>query len=131
MIRLKQVAHARSGDKGNHANIGVVAYTAEGYAFLGRELTAGRVAAWARGLWPEPGAGGPARAGEAEGPRRVERYSLPGIRAYNFVLRDVLGGGASDSPRTDTQGKVLATALLELGLPDPPDPRALGPEEGP
>jgi hypothetical protein len=111
MIRLKDVAHGRSGDKGNHANIGVIAYTAEGYAYLGRHLTPERVAAHFRAL------GGGA----------VERYALPGIRAYNFLLRDVLGGGASGSLRTDSQGKALATALLEMELPDPEDSRALAP----
>lgn len=111
MIRLKDIAHGRSGDKGDHANIGIIAYTPAGYAFLDRELTAGRVRDWFHAL----------------GPSRVERFGLPKLYAFNFVLRDVLGGGASDSLRTDTQGKVLATALLEMPLPDPPDAAAMRP----
>lgn len=111
MIRLKDVAHGRSGDKGNHANIGVIAYTPEGYAWLERELTGDRVRAFFAGL----------------GTEAVERYALPGIRAYNFVLRNALGGGASGSLRTDSQGKVLATALLEMELPEPPGFAAMRP----
>ena len=105
MIHLKDIAHARSGDKGDHANIGVIAYTREGHAFLGRELTAEKVKDWFHAL----------------GPAQVERYELPRLPGFNFVLRNVLGGGASDSLRTDTQGKVLATALLEMPFPEPPD----------
>ena len=102
-ITLGQIAHARSGDKGNHANIGVVAYTPAGFAFLRRELTADRVAAYFQGL----------------GASRVERFELPRIGALNFVLSDALAGGASLSLRIDTQGKLLGTAILELPLPQP------------
>jgi hypothetical protein len=98
MIRLGDIAHARSGDKGNHANIGVIAYTAEGYALLEKELTEARVMEYFRSLRPE----------------KVQRFALPRLKAFNFLILDVLGGGASDSLRTDTQGKVLATALLEM-----------------
>jgi hypothetical protein len=101
-LRLRDIAHARSGDKGNHANVGVIAYTPEGYEFLGRFLTERRLAEYLLPLRPT----------------QVQRYELPGIRAYNFVLRDVLGGGASRSLRTDSQGKVLALAVLEMPLPD-------------
>lgn len=111
MIRLKDIAHGRSGDKGDHANIGIIAYTAAGHAFLERVLTAERVRDWFHAL----------------GPSRVERFALPKLYAFNFLLRDVLGGGASDSLRTDTQGKVLATALLEMPLPDPGDIAAMRP----
>jgi hypothetical protein len=114
MIRLKEIAHGRSGDKGDHANIGIIAYTPAGHAFLGRELTAERVRDWFHAL----------------GPSRVDRFALPKLQAFNFVLRDVLGGGASDSLRTDTQGKVLATALLEMPLPDPENPDAMRPHGG-
>ena len=103
MIRLAEIAHARSGDKGNHANIGVIAWTTAGFTYLERELTAEKVEAWFAPL----------------SPRKVTRYILPGVRAFNFVLEDVLGGGASRSLRTDSQGKVLALALLELLLPRP------------
>ncbi len=104
-IPLARVAHTRSGDKGNHANIGVVAYTAKGYEFLCRELTSERVQAFFAGL----------------GSTRVDRYELPGIGALNFVLHNGLGGGASQSLRLDTQGKLLGTAALEIQLPSPPN----------
>ncbi len=104
-IKLSQIAHARSGDKGNHANIGVIAYTAAGYEFLRTELTADRVAQFFSGL----------------GPSRLERFELPKILALNFVLYDVLAGGASQSLRIDTQGKLLSTAIGELELPAPAD----------
>ena len=103
-IRLRDIAHARSGDKGNQANVGVIAYTPEGYEYLGSVLTETRVAELFLPLRP----------------REVRRYALPGIRAYNFVLFDVLAGGASRSLRIDSQGKALALALLEMPLPAPP-----------
>ena len=103
MIRLREIAHARSGDKGNHANIGVIAYTQAGFEYLGRVLTESRVAQYFLPLRP----------------RQVERFELPGIRAYNFVLSHVLDGGASRSLRIDSQGKLLGLALLEIELPRP------------
>lgn len=102
-ITLGQIAHARSGDKGNHANIGVIAYTPEGFDFLRSELSTERVAAFFAGL----------------GGTRVERFELPRLWALNFVLYDALGGGASQSLRIDTQGKLLGTAILDLPLPTP------------
>lgn len=108
-IRLAEIAHARSGDKGNHANIGVIAYTPAGFAFLERFLTAERVAEYFASL-------------EHTG---VERYRLPKIGALNFVLRDALGGGASRSLRIDTQGKLLSTALLDMPLAAPAEFEAM------
>lgn len=102
-IRLAQVAHARSGDKGNHANIGVVAYTPSGYEWLCEQLTPERVADYFASL----------------GCSHVERFELPGIGALNFLLHDALAGGASMSLRTDTQGKLLAQAISDLELPKP------------
>lgn len=102
-IRLEQLASARSGDKGNHANIGVVAHTESDYQFLHATLTAERVADFFRGL----------------GSSRVERFELPKVGALNFVLYDALAGGASQSLRIDTQGKLLGTAILKLELPCP------------
>jgi hypothetical protein len=102
-IHLGEIAFARSGDKGNHANIGVVAYSQAGYEFLARELTADRVGAHFPSL----------------GQDRTERYELPRVWALNFVLYNALAGGASRSLRTDTQGKLLGTAILELELPRP------------
>jgi hypothetical protein len=108
-LRLRNIAHARSGDKGNHANVGVVAYTDAGYEFLGRFLTETRMAEFLLPLRP----------------KQVQRFSLPGIRAYNFMLHDILAGGASRSLRTDSQGKVLALAVLEMPLPERIDAKAL------
>ena len=97
-IRLGDIAHARSGDKGEHANIGIVANRPEDYAVLASRLTAERVAAFFAPL----------------GVSRVQRFELPRIGALNFVLYDALAGGASRSLRIDTQGKLLGTAILEL-----------------
>jgi len=102
-MKLSEMAHARSGDKGNHANIGVVANSQEGFEYLGRVLTAERVAEYFAAMQPS----------------KVERFELPGIMAYNFLLYDILGGGASRSLRVDTQGKTLAIMLLEMQIPKP------------
>jgi len=104
-LTLSAIAHGRSGDKGNHANIAVIAYTAAGFAWLREFLTAERVAQYFAPL----------------GPEKVERYEAPNLLALNFVLRGVLAGGASRSLRIDTQGKTLALALLQMpiSLPDP------------
>jgi len=99
---LRDLAHARSGDKGNHANIGVVAYDIADYARLRRELTAARVAEFFAGLEIS----------------EVERFELPKLGALNFVLYNALAGGASRSLRIDTQGKLLGTAIMDLELPD-------------
>ncbi len=99
-LTVGDLAHARSGDKGNHANIGVVAYSAEGYEILKRELTAERVAQFFHAL----------------GADRVERFELPNIWALNFLLYNALAGGASQSLRIDTQGKLLGTAILALEI---------------
>ena len=102
-ITLGEIAHARSGDKGNHSNVGVIAYTPVGYDFLQQQLTPERLE----------------RFFESLGPTRVERFELPKLGALNFLLYNVLGGGASQSLRIDTQGKLLGTAVLELELPRP------------
>lgn len=102
-ITLDRIAHARSGDKGNHANIGLVAYTPAGYDYLRRVLSAELVARYFAGL----------------GLTRVERFELPRLAALNFVLYDALAGGASQALRIDTQGKLLGTAISQLALPAP------------
>ncbi len=102
-FQLGEIAHARSGDKGNNANVGVIAFTQVGYDFLGQVLTETRVADFFLPLRP----------------RSVERFALPGIRAYNFVLFDILAGGASRSLRIDSQGKTLGLAILEMELSTP------------
>ncbi|MEX2027322.1 MAG: hypothetical protein WEH44_08470 [Pirellulaceae bacterium] len=99
-IRIRDLATARSGDKGNHANIGVVAKDAAAYDILRSRLTAVRVQDHFREL----------------GVSRVERFELPKVLALNFVLYDALAGGASRSLRIDTQGKLLGTAILDLTL---------------
>lgn len=104
-IRLGDIAHARSGDKGNHANVGVIAWNSAGYEYLGRILTESRVAEFFLPLRP----------------RQVQRFEMPGIHAYNFFLTDILAGGASRSLRVDSQGKTLGLAILELQLPTPPN----------
>ena len=103
-IPLSDIAHGRSGDKGNHANVAVIAYTEAGFAWLRQHLTAEVVAAYFRPL----------------GPSRVERFEAANLLAVNFVLYDVLAGGASRSLRSDSQGKTLALALLQMPL-DRPD----------
>ena len=104
-LELRRLAHARSGDKGDTANVGVIAFTPEAYAFLKRELTAERVAAHFEGM--------------LEGP--VVRHELDNIAALNFLLHGALGGGGTVSLMTDAQGKVYSTALLRLALDVPDD----------
>ena len=105
-VRLRALAHGRSGDKGNHANIGIAARSEAAYCHLNDVLTADRVADYFRHL----------------GPSRVVRYELPNLLAFNFVLYDVLDGGASRSLRLDSQGKTLALQLLEMELAAPESP---------
>ncbi len=100
-IRLGDLAHTRSGDKGNRSNIGVVANDAASYAYLAQHLTEGVVAAYL----------------EPMGIGKVRRYDLPGLLAFNFVIDRALAGGASRSLRLDTQGKALGVVLLELPVP--------------
>jgi hypothetical protein len=98
---LRDFATARSGDKGNHANLGVVANDEVAYRHLVAQLTEQVVADYFAGV----------------GVTRVERFELPNILALNFVLYDALAGGASRSLRIDTQGKLLGTAALDIALP--------------
>jgi hypothetical protein len=116
VMRLGAIAHGRSGDKGNHANVGIRAYTPAGYEWLRRHLTADAVARYFAPLRPS----------------RVERYEAANLRALNFVLYDVLAGGASRSLRTDSQGKTFALALLQMEIATPENVAAmLRPQEGP
>ena len=109
-ILLHQIASCRSGDKGNHANLGVVARSSEAYAILCRELTAERVQTFFAGLKAT----------------RVERFELPKVEALNFVLYNCLAGGASRSLRIDTQGKLLGTAAGEMTLDVPDGATSIG-----
>lgn len=99
-IRLIEIAHGRSGDKGDTANIGLIAHEPRFYPILVREVTAERVQAHFRGL--------------CKG--RVERYELPNLGALNFLLHESLGGGGTLSLRADAQGKTLSAALLRMEI---------------
>jgi hypothetical protein len=98
--KLAQIAHTRSGDKGDMANIGVIAYRQEDYPILVREVTAARVKEYF----------GEMVQGE------VTRYELPNLGALNFLLDGALGGGGTVSLRVDAQGKTLGAALLGLEI---------------
>ena len=97
---LSRLAHARSGDKGDSANIAVIAWDAAAYEFLNRHLTAESVANYF--------------ANQIRGP--VERYEAPNLMALNFMLRGALGGGGTVSLRIDAQGKTLGAALLRMEI---------------
>lgn len=97
-MTLSTIAHGRSGDKGNHSNIAIIAYTPDGYEWLKRHLTAEVVAVYFAPL----------------GPSRVERFEAANVLGLNFMLYDALAGGASRSLRSDTQGKSFALALLQM-----------------
>jgi hypothetical protein len=106
-VRLLDIAHARSGDKGDTANVGVIALQPEWYDFLVRYLTVERVARHFDGMITG----------------RVDRYELPNLGALNFLLHGALDGGGTLSLKTDAQGKVYSTALLRMVL-DVPDREA-------
>lgn len=97
---LRDIAYARSGDKGASANIGVIAYDTKGYEYLVEHLTAEVVQEYFKSL----------------GVISTVRYELPNLQALNFVLMGVLDGGGSRSLRIDSQGKVLGQALLEMEI---------------
>jgi hypothetical protein len=107
-VPLGRIAHARSGDKGDIANIGVIAYRERHYPLLLREVTAERV----RAHFGERVKGA------------VERFELPNLGALNFVLHEALGGGGTVSLRVDAQGKTLGAALLRMEIDA--DERELG-----
>lgn len=102
-VPLSTIAHGRSGDKGNHANVAVIAYAPAGFAWLKANLTTEIVANYFAS-W---------------NPGRVERFEAANVNAVNFVLYDVLAGGASRSLRSDTQGKTLAVRLLAMEVDVP------------
>jgi len=103
LIRLVDIAHARSGDKGDTANVGVIALEPDWYPLLVRELTRERVTAHFRQVITGD----------------VERFELPNLRALNFLLHGALDGGGTLSLKTDAQGKVFSTALLRMTLEIP------------
>lgn len=99
-VKLREIAHARSGDKGDASNIGLIALNPEHYAILVQQVTATRVKEHFRELCH----------GE------VTRYELPNLHALNFVLQKSLDGGGTVSLRTDAQGKTLSSALLRMEI---------------
>ncbi len=99
-IKLIDIAHGRSGDKGDAANIGIIAYDDKGYEIIKKHLTAEKVKEHFTGI--------------CKG--KVDRYELPNIRALNFMLHNTLGGGGTVSLKHDAQGKTLAAALLRMEL---------------
>jgi hypothetical protein len=106
-VRLLDIAHARSGDKGDTANVGVIALEPRWYEVLEQFVTKGKVADHFRGM--------------IEGD--VDRYELPNLNALNFLLHGALDGGGTLSLKTDAQGKVYSTALLRMVI-DVPDSEA-------
>jgi hypothetical protein len=99
-VPLLRLAHARSGDKGDAANVGLIARRPEYYPVLVQQVTAARVARHFRGAITGP----------------VERFTLPNLNALNFLLHGALGGGGTISLKTDAQGKVFSTALLRMRI---------------
>ena len=99
-IKLIDIAHGRSGDKGDAANIGIIAYDDKGYEIIKKYLTAEKVKKHFAGICKGS----------------VNRYELPNIRALNFMLHNTLGGGGTVSLKHDAQGKTLAAALLRMEL---------------
>ena len=99
-VQLTRLAHARSGDKGDTANVGLIALRAEYYPLLTGEVTAARVKEHFKGICR--GA--------------VERYELPNLGALNFLLHQALDGGGTLSLKTDAQGKTYSTALLRMEI---------------
>ena len=101
-LQLRYLAHARSGDKGNTANVGLIALEPGYYDLLLREVTVARVTRHFKGMVSS-----------------VERFELPNLHALNFLLHDALDGGGTLSLKTDAQGKVYSTALLRMEIPVP------------
>jgi hypothetical protein len=99
-VRLVDIAHARSGDKGDTANVGVIALEPRWFPLIARQLTRERVREHFRGVITGD----------------VERYELPNLNALNFLLHGALDGGGTVSLKTDAQGKVFSTALLRMTL---------------
>jgi hypothetical protein len=99
-MKLRELAHARSGDKGNISNIAIIARKEADYAFLVEQVTAARIAAHFAGIVAGP----------------VTRYELPTLGALNFVLEGALGGGVTRSLALDAHGKSLSSAVLSLEL---------------
>ncbi len=99
-IKLQQIAHARSGDKGDTANVGLIAIDPKDYPTLAKHVTAERVKDHFKGICLG----------------KVERFELPNLGALNFLLHESLGGGGTLSLKTDAQGKTYAAAILRMEI---------------
>jgi hypothetical protein len=99
-IKLLDIAHGRSGDKGDAANVGIIAYNDENYEIIKKYLTIEKVKNHFSGICLG----------------KVERFELPNLRALNFILHNALGGGGTVSLKHDAQGKTLAAALLRMEI---------------
>ncbi|MBI4418607.1 MAG: hypothetical protein HY563_07505 [Ignavibacteriales bacterium] len=102
-VQLLRICHGRSGDKGDTANIGLIARKEEYYSVIEQQVTVERVQEYFRGMIVGP----------------VERYELPNLWALNFLLHGALGGGGTKSLKNDAQGKTLAAALLRMEIDIP------------
>ena len=102
-VKLAEIAHARSGDKGDASNVGLIAQTPALYEVLREQVTAARVKEHFREVCRGP----------------VQRYELPNILALNFILHDSLGGGGTESLKNDAQGKTHAQGLLQMEIDVP------------
>ncbi len=99
-VKLKQIAHARSGDKGDSSNVGLIAYKKDHYDLMREKVTAEAVKTHFKSICKGP----------------VERYEVPNLLALNFILHDSLGGGGTESLKTDAQGKTHGMGLLEMEI---------------
>ncbi|CAM2007491.1 AtuA-related protein [Acanthopleuribacter pedis] len=104
-VKLAEIAHARSGDKGDGSNVGLIAYSDRGFEILRDQVTIDRVKAHFAKICH----------GE------VQRFEIPNLKALNFLLGDSLGGGGTESIKTDAQGKTHGMALLEMEVEVPLD----------
>ncbi|UEP49399.1 hypothetical protein LMA00_06505 [Burkholderia ambifaria] len=102
-MQLRELAHARTGDKGNTLNVSVICRDPRHYEHLRAHLDARAVKTWLAGV--------------VHGD--VVRYELPALAAFNFVLRDALGGGVTRSLALDAHGKSVSSALLAIDVPEP------------
>lgn len=99
-MKLREIAHSRTGDKGDISNISLIVYNMKDYHLIKEQITAERVRQWFEGIVH----GG------------VVRYEIPSIGAFNFVMKDALSGGVTRSLSLDTHGKSLSSALLDMEL---------------
>lgn len=104
-ISLASFCHARSGDKGDGSNVGLIAYTHAGYDIIQSQVTAERVKQHFHAICRGP----------------VDRYEVPNLLALNFILHDSLGGGGSQSVKTDAQGKTHGMGILSMNVEVPDD----------